>query len=38
MSYDVSADMTLSAAVDTRYAGSSDNDASLSVGLVYRLN
>lgn len=38
MSYDVSADMTLSVAVDTRYAGSSDNDASLSVGLVYRLN
>lgn len=38
MTYDVNEDMTVSAALDTRFAGSSDNHASLSVGLVYRLN
>lgn len=38
MSYDVNQDMTVNAGIDTRYAGSSDNDASVTVGLVYRLN
>ena len=37
-SYDVSKALTLSANVETNIAGSGDNDASVTVGLVYRFN
>ena len=38
LSHDVNRNLTLTASVDGRFAGSSDSDAGVTLGLVYRLN